>query len=81
MGIKRFIFAAVLQLDGDTVRAEPASDLDLGIAGGADRSSAGRAEIDAGMHLVITQERMPAHAIARGQLEAGDRRLEQRLGG
>src|SRR5262249_2416848 len=65
MAVKRLVLAAVLDLHRDAIGTEAASYFDLAIPGVADRRSVRCAEVDACMHLVVAEQGMAAHAIAR----------------
>ena len=79
--VERLVLAIVLDLGGDAVGAIAAGDFEPAGASGADRRAIGNAEVDAGVHLRIAEQRMAAHAEARGELGARNRRAQQRLGG
>src|SRR5437762_7471002 len=81
MSVKRFILAAVFQLDGDSIGAITSSHFDDADTGRPDRGAIGYAEIHAGMHFGVAEERVNTHAETRGDLGAGNRGLEQRTRG
>src|SRR5688572_23970769 len=81
MGVEGFIAVGMLEPDHVAIGSIAPGKGDRAIAGGFDGSSGRRTEIYAHMHFRITEQGMFAHAEARGEAGARDRRLGERFGG
>ncbi len=77
--VGRGVAAVVADADVAAVTAVPADPLDDAVAGGEHRRAPRRGEVDAAVHLGITENGVLAQPIARRQTGTVDRRAQQRL--
>ena len=79
MGVRGAVLAGVSDADVLAVAAVALGDLHFAGARGVDRRAGRRGEVDALVHAVVAQDRMPAHAEPRRQAGAIDRGAHQEL--